>query len=57
MFYFFNTSFITILISKILSFINSKWSLNHLIFSGDGEELDAYLLGVFEPIDEYEGDY
>ena len=25
------------------------------IISGDGEELDAYLLGVFEPVDEYEG--
>ena len=23
--------------------------------SGDNEELDAYLLGVFEPVDEYEG--
>ena len=23
--------------------------------SGDGEELDAYLLGVFEPVDEYSG--
>lgn len=23
--------------------------------SGDGEELDAYVLGVFEPVDEYEG--
>ena len=23
--------------------------------SGDGEELDAYLLGVFEPVYEYEG--
>lgn len=23
--------------------------------SGDGEELDAYLLGVFEPIEEYVG--
>lgn len=23
--------------------------------SGDGEELDAYLLGVFDPVDEYEG--
>ena len=23
--------------------------------SGDGEELDAYLLGVFEPVDEYDG--
>ena len=23
--------------------------------SGDGEELDAYLLGVFEPVDEFEG--
>ena len=23
--------------------------------SGDGEELDAYLLGVFEPVDEYTG--
>ena len=23
--------------------------------SGDGEELDAYLLGVFKPVEEYEG--
>ncbi len=23
--------------------------------SGDGEELDAYLLGVFEPVSEYDG--
>lgn len=23
--------------------------------SGDGEELDAYLLGVFEPVDEFTG--
>lgn len=23
--------------------------------SGDGEELDAYVLGVFEPIDEFKG--
>lgn len=23
--------------------------------SGDGEELDAYLLGVFEPVDEFDG--
>ena len=23
--------------------------------SGDGEELDAYLLGVFEPVEEYTG--
>ncbi len=23
--------------------------------SGDGEELDAYLLGVYEPVKEYEG--
>lgn len=24
--------------------------------SGDGEELDAYLLGIDEPVDEYEGE-
>ena len=24
--------------------------------SGDGEEIDAYLLGVFEPVEEYEGE-
>ena len=24
--------------------------------SGDGEELDAYLLGVFKPVKEYEGE-
>ena len=24
--------------------------------SGDNEELDAYLLGVFEPVEEYEGE-
>ena len=23
--------------------------------SGDGEELDCYLLGIFEPVDEFEG--
>ena len=23
--------------------------------SGDGEEIDCYLLGVFEPVEEYEG--
>ena len=23
--------------------------------SGDGEELDAYIVGIFEPIEEYEG--
>ena len=23
--------------------------------SGDGEELDAYIVGIFEPVDEYEG--
>lgn len=23
--------------------------------SGDGEELDAYLLGIFEPVEEFEG--
>ena len=23
--------------------------------SGDGEEIDSYLLGVFEPVDEYNG--
>ncbi len=25
------------------------------VFSPDGEELDAYVLGVFEPIDHFEG--
>lgn len=25
------------------------------VISGDGEELDCYLLGVFNPLDEYEG--
>lgn len=24
--------------------------------SGDGEELDAYLIGVFEPVEEFEGE-
>ena len=24
--------------------------------SGDGEELDVYLLGIFEPVEEYEGE-
>lgn len=23
--------------------------------SGDGEELDAYIIGIFEPVEEYEG--
>ena len=26
-----------------------------VVISGDGEELDCYLLGVFNPLDEYEG--
>jgi inorganic pyrophosphatase len=26
------------------------------VISGDGEELDAYLLGVFEPVSEFEGE-
>lgn len=25
------------------------------VISGDGEELDCYLLGVFEPVEEYRG--
>ena len=25
------------------------------VFAADGEELDAYVLGVFEPLDQYEG--
>ena len=25
------------------------------VISGDGEELDCYLLGVFNPVEEYEG--
>lgn len=25
------------------------------VISGDGEELDAYVLGVFEPMEEFEG--
>lgn len=25
------------------------------IISGDGEELDAYILGIFEPVNEFEG--
>ena len=24
--------------------------------SGDGEELDAYIVGIFEPVEEYEGE-
>lgn len=24
--------------------------------SGDGEELDAYLVGIFEPVEEYKGE-
>ncbi len=27
----------------------------HNTISGDGEELDAYVLGVYEPIEEFEG--
>lgn len=26
------------------------------VISGDGEELDAYLLGVFHPVEEFEGE-
>ncbi len=33
--------------------VNYGYVLNTI--SGDGEELDAYLLGVFEPVDEFIG--
>lgn len=40
-----------------------KWNFIHPInygyvpntISGDGEELDAYIVGIFEPVEEYEG--
>ena len=40
-----------------------KWNFTYPInygyvpntISGDGEELDAYIVGIFEPVEEYEG--
>ena len=51
---------------KIDRKLGSKHPKHHFIYpvnygfvpntiSGDGEELDCYLLGVFEPVEEYEG--
>ncbi len=54
---------LTIKIDRKLGSHHPKWNYIYTLnygfvpntVSGDGEELDAYLLGVFEPVDEYEG--
>jgi inorganic pyrophosphatase len=54
---------ITIKIDRKLGTKHPKWDFYYPINYGfvpntkstDGEELDAYLLGVFEPVDEYTG--
>lgn len=50
-------------IDRKLGTNHPKWGFIYLTnygyipgtLSGDGEELDAYILGVYEPIDDFEG--
>ena len=54
---------ITIKIDRKLGTKHPKWDFYYPVNYGfvpntkstDGEELDAYLLGIFEPVDEYTG--
>lgn len=56
-------SMVTIKIDRQMGAKHPKWDMIYPInygyvpntISGDGEELDAYLLGVFEPVQEYTG--
>ena len=54
---------VRVTIDRKLGSKHPKWSFIYLnnygyipnTISGDGEELDAYILGIFEPIDTFEG--
>lgn len=54
---------ITIKIDRQLGEKHPKWGFIYPVnygyvpgvISGDGEDLDAYLLGVFKPVDEFKG--
>ena len=56
---------VDVIIDKPLGSRHSEKYPNHIYpvnygyvpntISGDGEELDAYIVGIFEPVEEYEG--
>lgn len=54
---------VNVTIDRQLGSKHPKWGFLYLnnygyipnIISGDGEELDAYILGVFEPVETFEG--
>lgn len=54
---------VNVTIDRKLGTTHPKWGFLYLTnygyipntISGDGEELDAYILGVFEPIESFEG--
>lgn len=54
---------VSVTIDRKLGSKHPKWGFIYLnnygyipnTISGDGEELDAYILGVFEPVDTFEG--
>ena len=54
---------LVVTIDRPLGSLHPKWNFEYLvnygyisgIISGDGEELDAYVLGVSEPVESFEG--
>lgn len=54
---------VRVTIDRKLGSKHPKWGFIYLnnygyipnTISGDGEELDAYILGIFEPVDTFEG--
>jgi len=54
---------VSVTIDRKLGSKHPKWGFIYLnnygyipnTISGDGEELDAYILGIFEPVDTFEG--
>ena len=55
--------FVKVKIDRTLGSKHPNWNMIYTVnygyipdtVSGDGEELDCYVLGVFEPIEEFEG--
>ena len=54
---------VKVVMDRPMGSMHPKWNFIYPInygyvpntISGDGEELDAYIVGIFEPVEEYEG--
>lgn len=54
---------VKVVMDRLMGSKHPKWNFIYPInygyvpntISGDGEELDAYIVGIFEPVEEYEG--